>query len=155
VKILVVCCGNLCRSPMAAEYLRDRLARQGLSHVVVESAGTLGIRGRPATPEAVETLRRAGLDLGGHRSSGVRAEDVATADLIVVMTLAHQEEIEREFPAARGRIVLLRAFERGPDPIPGAPDLEDPIGRPLEEYAARFEEIRTSVDHLVLNLKHR
>jgi protein-tyrosine phosphatase len=47
VKVLVVCSGNICRSPMAAEYLRHRAAHDGLSHLVVDSAGTLGIHGAP------------------------------------------------------------------------------------------------------------
>jgi protein-tyrosine-phosphatase len=47
MKVLFVCDGNICRSPLAAEYLRHRAVREGLSHVVVDSAGILGIEGAP------------------------------------------------------------------------------------------------------------
>ena len=49
---------------------------------------------------------------------------------------------------------LLRAFERGPEPAEESPDLDDPIGRPLDFYHGTFEVIRTCVDHLVIHLRH-
>ena len=63
MKALVVCSGNICRSPMVEAYLRHRLARSGLSHVVVSSAGTLGIQGAPASPEAIVAMEEIGIDL--------------------------------------------------------------------------------------------
>ena len=140
---------------MAAQYARHRLARSGLHRVAVDSAGTLGIEGEPASREAIQVLREAGLDLSGHRSRGVRDTDLRTADLVIVMELAHLEAIERSFPWAAVPRCLLRAYEAGPEPAEGAPDLEDPIGRPIESYRSCFESIRRSVDHLVLDLKHR
>ena len=53
MKVLFVCDGNICRSPMAAEYLRDRAVHSGLSHLLVESAGIVGFEGSPAAPLAV------------------------------------------------------------------------------------------------------
>lgn len=154
MKILFVCSGNICRSPMAAEYAQHRLASSGLSHVVVDSAGTLGIEGQKASPEAQQVLRECGLDLGRHRSRGIAEHDLRTADLVVVMSVVHLEELERRFPSGTRERVLLRAFEPSPDPCGGAPDLDDPIGCPLETYREVFEVIRTCVDHLVLHLKH-
>jgi protein-tyrosine-phosphatase len=140
---------------MAAAWFRQRAAAAGLSHVVVESAGTLGIEGEPAARECVGLLRSRGCDLSGHRSRGVRASDVHAADLIVVMELEHLEILAERFPAAADKVVLLRAFEHGPDPEPGAPDLEDPIGGSPEAYLLAFERIRACLDGLVLHLRHR
>ncbi len=137
---------------MAAEYLRRRAAAEGLA-VAVSSAGTLDIEGEPASRPAVQVLREAGLDLTSHRSRGIRESDVRGADLILAMELAHVEYLEQRFPDAHGKARLLRAFEHGPDPEAGAPDVADPIGSPIEEYRDCFATIRACVDHLVAHLQ--
>ncbi|MBZ5640718.1 MAG: hypothetical protein LAO51_18425 [Acidobacteriia bacterium] len=154
MRMVFVCSGNICRSPMAAEYARHRLASSGLSHVVVDSAGTLGIEGEPASAEAREVLREAGLDLIGHRSRGITEGDLRTVDLVIVMALTHLQELERLSRSGTRKRYLLRAFEQGPEPHDGAPDLDDPIGAPIESYRSAFAVIRRCVDHLVLHLKH-
>ncbi len=153
MRILFICSGNICRSPMAAEYARHRAAQVGLSHHLVDSAGTLGIEGAPASGEAVTVLHEHGLDLSSHRSRGLRRSDLTASDMVLVMEHRHLEELEDRFTERVGETYLLRAFEDGPDPTPGAPDLDDPIGLPLENYRARFAEIRTAVDHLMIHLR--
>jgi protein-tyrosine phosphatase len=153
VKVLFVCSGNICRSPMAAEYFRHRAAHAGLSHVVVDSAGTLGIEGQPAAAEAVEVLRGHGLDLRRHRSRGIRLSDLRTSDLVVVMELAHQDFLEALDPSLRGRIALLRSFEPG-SKTAASPDLDDPIGGDAARFEGGFETIRSCIEGLVLHLKH-
>ena len=154
MKILVVCSGNICRSPMAAEYLRHRAARSGLSHLVVESAGLLGIEGALPSSEAIEVLREDGLDLSRHRSRGVSHSDIRTADLVITMSLDHLDALEKLFPEGAGERYLIRAFESGPQPIGGAPELEDPIGMDRDTYRDRYRCIKTCIDHLVLHLRH-
>ena len=154
MKVLFVCDGNICRSPMAAEYLRHRAVREGLSHLVVDSAGILGIEGVPAAPLSVDVARDAGLDLTRHRSRGITITDTRTADLVVVMTLAQLETLARRYPDGEQRRRLLRAFEDGPTPRGGAPGLDDPINGPIEGYNDAFAIIRKCVDHLVMHLRH-
>ncbi len=154
MRVLFVCSGNICRSPMAAEYLRHRAAHDGLAHLVVNSAGLLGIEGERAAPHAVTVLREAGIELAGHRSRGVRPSDVSTADLVVAMSQEHLEQLRERFPSGPGRRVLIREFERGPEPRPDAPDLDDPVGLPVAAFRDTFGLIRSCVDHLILHLKH-
>ena len=154
MKVLVVCSGNICRSPMAAEYLRHVAARSGMSHLVVDSAGLLGINEAPVTAEAHRVVSEVGLDLTAHRSRGIASTDLRTADVVVVMTLDHLAEMEQRFPEGTQRRYLIRAFENGPDPVGSAPELEDPIGEDLQTYHECFAVIRDCVDHLVLHLKH-
>ncbi len=154
MKVLVVCSGNICRSPMAAAYLRRRLNRSGMEHVVVASAGTLGINGSPASEDAIRAMSEIGVDLEAHRSRGVSAADVQASDLIVAMERDHLEALADRFPDGHGSRFLLRAFEAGAQPASDAPDLEDPICEPIEMYRKQLEVIRTCVDHLVLYLKH-
>jgi len=75
VRVLLVCDGNICRSPMAAAYLRSRAAHAGLAHVVIDSAGLLGIEGAPAAAHAIAVGRAEGFDLTRHRSRGITAAE--------------------------------------------------------------------------------
>jgi protein-tyrosine phosphatase len=154
MKVLFVCDGNICRSPMAAEYLRHRAVREGLSHLVVDSAGLLGIEGAPAAPLSVVIARDAGLDLTRHKSRGITITDARTADLVIAMTLAQLETLARRYSEGGQRRLLLRAFEDGPTPRGGAPELDDPVAGPIEGYSDAFAIIRRCVDHLVLHLRH-
>jgi len=154
VKVLFVCTANICRSPMVAAWFAKRAAASGLGHVAVDSAGLLGLEGRPAAPEVVSLLRPLGCDLVSHRSRGVRPSDLASSDLVVAMELRHLEELHARDPELEARALLLRAFEHGPEPSRGAPDLDDPIGGPPAAYAAAFDKVRACVEGLVLHLRH-
>ena len=154
MRVLIVCDGNICRSPLAAGYLKHRARGSGLPHLIVDSAGLLGIEGSPAADHSIAVAREAGLDLTGHRSRGVTTADLTSADLVLAMTHRHLETLERRFPKGCRDRLLLRAFEDGPVARGGAPDLVDPVDGPIEGYRAAFEIIRVSVDHLVLHLRH-
>ena len=154
MKILFVCDGNICRSPLAAEYMRHRSVREGLSHLIVDSAGLLGITGAPAATFSLEVAHEAGLDLGRHRSRGITGSDLRSSDVVVAMTLTQLEQMSVRFPYGTKTRYLLRAFEDGPLPKGGAPELDDPVAGPIEEYRSAFAVIRSCVDHLVLHLKH-
>lgn len=154
MKVLFVCSGNICRSPMAAEYLRHRAARSRLSHVVVDSAGVLGIEGSPASEGAIMVMKEDGLDLSRHRSKGIDRAGIRTSDVVVAMSFDHLDALAERFPDGSQRRFLIRAFEGGPTPISGAPELQDPLGTDLETYRIRYKCIKTCVDHLVLYLRH-
>jgi protein-tyrosine-phosphatase len=155
VTLLFVCSGNICRSPMAAGYFERRAGRAALAGTRVASAGTLGIEGQSASPEAIQVMREIGVDLTRHRSRGLDAHEVATCDLLVAMTAAHLHELSRRFSDAGGPRLLLRAFEDGPRPASGAGDLDDPISRPLAFYRTQRAQIVRCVDHLVEFLRGR
>lgn len=154
MKVLFVCAGNICRSPMAAGYLAHRAAVEGLSHLVVESAGTLGIEAAPAAAHAVRVAAEHGFDLTRHRSRGIRRQDVATSDLVIAMEARQVDRLRESFPDAHATFALLRAYERGPFREEDPSDLSDPMGEALPTFRACFRTIRTCVDHLVLALKH-
>jgi protein-tyrosine phosphatase len=115
--VLVLCTGNICRSPMAEVLLRARLAtlRPGLA---VSSAGLAAPQGRPADPTAVALLAERGLDLSAHLARQVTPELIAAAGLILVMEAAQQRHLELLSPAARGRVHRLGAY--------GGFDIPDP-----------------------------
>jgi len=155
MKLLFVCSGNICRSPMAEGYFRHRAARSALSHVVVDSAGTLGIFGAPASAEAIRVMAELGVDLTSHRSKGLGAADLRSSDLVIAMSHDHLEALIVQHPDETVPRFLLRAFEKSPEPDPSPPDLGDPIGKSLKYYRRQALAIVRCVDHLLLYLRHR
>jgi protein-tyrosine phosphatase len=146
VEILVVCSGNICRSPYAEGYLRLRLARAGRPDVSIRSAGTLGIVGSPPSPETLTLAAEAGFDLAGHRSAALAYDRVDEADVILVMEEAHRRAIAGRYPEDAGKVRLLSAFHPGARGMPRVPDIFDPIGMPMAEYRRCFQLLRDSLD---------
>jgi len=151
VRILLVCTGNTCRSPMAEGLFRKYLAGKlgcALDEVEklgykIESAGVMGISGAGASAEAVAACAARAVDINGHRSRKLSRRLVEQSDLILVMTNAHREAVLSMCAGAESRCQLL-AKDR---------EIPDPIGRGRREYencAAMIEQaVRERVSELV------
>ena len=127
--ILVVCTGNICRSPMAKVLLQKALADQGLdSQVTVDSAGTYAVIGAPASKGSVNAMKARGLDLTPHVAKQITASMVEQADLILVMEERHRRSIFVTWPKALAKTLLLS--ELAGESV----DIEDPYGGEQWEY---------------------
>jgi protein-tyrosine phosphatase len=153
MRVLFICSGNICRSPMAAGYFLYRAASDELTEVEVDSAGTLGIRHSRASEEAIEAMAEIGVDISAHRSKGIKAKNLATVDFTLAMSHEHLEYLALRHPEGEDERLLLRAFESGPRPDPNPLDLTDPIGRSLDFYREQVPLITRCVDHLIGYLK--
>lgn len=139
IDILVVCTGNICRSPVAEVLLADRLARRGLA-ARVHSAGLLG-PGNPAADYSRAVATAAGLDLSGHRSRRLAPELLAGADLVLGMAAEHAREAVVMAPEAFGRIFTLGELVRRGEAIGPRKPTETPA-----DWLARAHMGRTPYD---------
>ncbi len=129
--ILLVCTGNMARSPLAEAMLKALMHVHGSAGAAeVASAGTGTYSGIPATREAQSVAAEMGLDLSGHSSRPVDADMVSKNDLILAMEGFHRDFILRNFPAAAGKIFTLGEFAGTGEEIP------DPYGGGLQLYRA-------------------
>lgn len=139
--LLVVCTGNLCRSPMAAALLRARLARdRARREWRVASAGIWAASGRPASAYAIEEMAKRGIGLNRHRAHPVTRELVAQAALVIVMTRGHAEALKAAYPEHARKVHLLSEM------IGKTYDISDPYGGTRAEYAYIAKELEQLID---------
>lgn len=113
-RVVFVCTGNTCRSPLAEAVARQAVEARGWTHVEVSSAGVATMDGLPPSEGAVAAAGERGLDLSAHRSTRLTGRGVQDADLILTMSGPHLARVE-ELGGA-GRAHLITAFAReGPD----------------------------------------
>jgi protein-tyrosine phosphatase len=122
--ILLVCSGNLCRSPFAEGVLRRLLTeRFGPSAPEVSSVGTIARDGEPTTAEAIAVASEHGIDASSHAARRLTREDLAEADLVLAVSAEHRDEIARLDPQAITKTFtvkeLVRLLEDLPSPERG------------------------------------
>ena len=130
--ILVVCVGNICRSPMGEYLLKSRIAAAD-SGIAVASAGLGALVGRGADPYAVEVMSEHGVAISAHRAQQLTAELVKQYELILVMEQWQRKEIENLYPFARGRVHLLGKWSEL--------EISDPYKKPKEAFVEAFDKI--------------
>ncbi len=138
MEILIICTGNICRSPMAEGLLRHILDVRAVKGVHIRSAGTHALDGRPAEPHAVEAVRELGVDITAHTARSLDREMVSAADLVLVMESWQAELVGRVLPASEhaAKLRLLATY----DAASATTTVDDPYGKPLASYrhCARF-----------------
>ena len=128
-RVLFVCTGNTCRSPLAAGALVQELGPEA-ARVGVASAGTGAWDGQAATEHSIQMAERHRIDLRGHRSRRATREMVRAADLVLAMERSHLEALAGLGADPRSTFVLSEW------PAPGEPELviSDPFGGSIEAY---------------------
>ena len=128
--ILVVCVGNICRSPMA-EYL----LKQDYPQLMIDSAGISGLSGHPADDKAQLCMQHLGIDISGHIAKKLNAEHLKKADLILVMSKNQQAYIEQTWPFAKGKVFRLGHWQNKnvPDPYQHDQAFFDETCQPIQQ----------------------
>ena len=153
LKVLFVCTGNTCRSPMAEGILKKMLEDKGAGNLEVTSAGTHGLPNAPASLFAIQVVGERGVDLSRHRSRRLTPEMIKQADLILAMSPEHLGYMKRIEGTAGHKAYLLKAFPRE-DPASnkgsdgGVLSIEDPIGGRPEDYERSFKEIEKEIERI-------
>ena len=141
--ILVVCVGNICRSPMAEALLKREL--RGQDGITVESAGLGALVGYPASDYSVELMDEMGVDISQHRARQIHPDMVSAADLVLVMEAGHKRAIDDADPTARGKVHRLGEWQDK--------DIDDPYRQPKAAFADALEDIREGVRLWVEKIK--
>ncbi|MFZ4715930.1 MAG: serine hydroxymethyltransferase [Chthoniobacterales bacterium] len=140
-RILFVCTGNICRSPMAEGMMRELV--KGRTDVVVLSAGVSAPRGSSASRSAVDALCELGIDLASFRSQPVTGELLEQCTHVFTMTREHRRVIDLLFPEHSPKVRLLGEFFRGGGDVP------DPIGQGLTVYKRCRDVIKSALAQLL------
>lgn len=130
--ILVLCTGNICRSPIAERILRDFFPEKE-----IDSAGLGALVGKPADASAINVAEKNGISLQGHKGRQFTAEMGRRYQLILVMERMHLEQVSNIAPELRGKTMLLGHWN-------GNKDIPDPYKKSNEAFDSVYKLIEQS-----------
>ncbi len=143
-KILLVCTGNICRSPLAAALLQRALTDRGIEGMDVSSAGTGAWDGAPVSEGAYLVGLERGLDLSAHRARLLTRELIEEADLVLTMARHHRARVDEL--GGEGRVFVLGEYAgREGDEA----EVSDPFGGDLEVYRDTCVELEALIEAAV------
>jgi protein-tyrosine phosphatase len=150
-QILMVCTGNICRSPMAAAMLAHGLPKNLQGKITVSSAGTFALHGHWAAENAIAAMSGLGIDIRSHRARQITSDIVRSADLVLAMERTHLNYLRRlNFFRGKQKNRLLSEFGLNS----GEPDIKDPYGGPLEDYLACIRDLQPCINGLINQLRN-
>lgn len=132
--ILVVCEGNICRSPMAAGLLAT-----ALPGVRVRSAGLNALVGEPAEETAVRLMQDRGVDIAPHRAMQINRQMCLDSDIVLVMEREQRQRLQELYPEVCGRVFRIAEHEDR--------DVPDPYRQPVKAFRSALSIIDDGVRH--------
>lgn len=147
-RILFVCTGNTCRSPLAGALLKEKRP-----DFEVKTAGVNAIPGMHASEGTIQVLKEKGIKLN-HVSSEVTEELVNWADIVLTLTESHKRQLLEQYPNFIDKIYTLKeaAFKEENSNLSVTYSISDPFGGSIEIYQKTANEIEVAIDHLLKKL---
>lgn len=143
--ILVVCVGNICRSPTGEALLKSLLPEKNISSAGL-SVDQSGLSGKGANSVALDVAQKHGIDLSGHKAKQLTASLCQQADLVLVMEKAHIEQLTQLSPESRGKTML---FSQWLDKA----DIADPFQKSDDFFDIIFNTLSLSADAWACKLR--
>jgi len=137
-KILIVCIGNICRSPFAEALLKKNLAT---SEFDIRSAGLHALVGHPADEQMLAIGDRLSLNMHEHQAQNLKDAHVRWADVILVMEKTQRQVLLERFPMARGKVFLIHEQRAVPDPYRKTQEHFDEAAQLLIEACANWTDM--------------
>ena len=149
--LLFLCYGNICRSPLAEHYARERLVERDVP-ATVESAGFHDTVDRASPDTAVAAATEHAVDLEDHRSKRATEAMLRTTDIVLLMDVRNYRHLQREFSEAVEKAAFLRAFGDG---TRWSFEIADPYDGDRGTFDEAYDQVATSIDGLVERLAAR
>jgi len=149
MKLLFVCTGNTCRSPMAEYFAKNYIQENDLEEFEVNSAGINAVTGEKASSEAIEVMKEKGIDITGHKSKMLMEADLKESDRVFAMTSSHKEVIEDMY--GYEEVYTLKHFVQSCEDC----DILDPYGYDIDKYRETRDEIEYAVKELLKKLSSK
>lgn len=131
--ILVVCVGNICRSPMAEALLKQRFPEK-----YIDSAGVGALVGHSADPAAIKIMQEQNIDITTHVAKQINEDLAHKADLIFTMSYSQNKWIEERWPFCRGKTFKLGHWSDK--------DIADPYKHEMSAFMTAYKDIVSSID---------
>ncbi len=146
MRILFVCSGNTCRSPLAAALFQEKVKG---SDIEVKSVGATAATGDPLSSPVQALLQERGINYP-HQSQKINPEHIEWADLVLTMARSQKYILISVFPAIAPKIAALKEFVEAD----GNPDIDDPYGQNLDHYRQLATDLDPLLDRLHAKLSH-
>jgi protein-tyrosine phosphatase len=139
--VLMVCVGNICRSPMAEALLINRLSGGKYANVNIASAGIGALVGHEADTTAKALMTEKNIDVSAHRAKQLNTELISEYDLILVMEKGHINAVHNIAPSSKGKVHLLGKWSDF--------EISDPYMQPRRDFEVALELIERGVDEWI------